>query len=136
MSSNGLSLPAAGSATSCAFKGEQVINALAAATIAIGANLARLIIGRTPLLILLTEAAVRSQGFALGRRSLVGDYLATGRLVRPPKSSRPADYAYYTATTHAGAQRTLVQAFPGRIETQAENDGWKTGSEFLRGRGT
>jgi LysR family glycine cleavage system transcriptional activator len=85
---------------------------------------------------LLTEAAVRGQGVALGRMSLVGDYLATGRLVRPLKSSRPADYAYYTVTTHAGAQRPRVQAFLGWIETQAENDGWKTGSEFLRGRGT
>ena len=71
---------------------------------------------------LLTEAAVRGQGVALGRTSLVGDHLASGRLVRPLKASRPADYAYYTVTTHAGAQRPRVQAFLGWIEAQVERD--------------
>jgi LysR family glycine cleavage system transcriptional activator len=72
---------------------------------------------------MLTEAAVRGQGVGLGRTSLVGDHLASGRLVRPLKASRPADYAYYTVTTHAGAQRPRVQAFLGWIEAQVERDG-------------
>lgn len=70
--------------------------------------------------ILLAEAAVRGLGVALGRVSLVGDHLATGRLVRPLKASRPADYAYYTVTTHAGAERPRVQAFLSWLEAEAE----------------
>lgn len=61
--------------------------------------------------ILLTEAAVRGQGVALGRSSLVGDHLATGRLVRPLKTQRPGDFAYYVVTTQAGAERRRVQTF-------------------------
>jgi LysR family transcriptional regulator, glycine cleavage system transcriptional activator len=72
--------------------------------------------------ILVTEAALRGQGVALGRTSLVGDHLATGRLVRPLKASRPADYAYYAVTTHAGVKRPRIQAFLGWIETQIERD--------------
>ncbi len=72
--------------------------------------------------ILTTEAAVRGLGVALGRMSLVRDSLATGRLVRPLKASRPADYAYYTVTTHAGAERPRVQAFLGWIEAEVERE--------------
>ena len=79
---------------------------------------------------LLTEAAVRGQGVALGRMSLAGDHLATGRLVRPLKASRPADYAYYAVTTHAGAQRPRVQAFLGWIEAQVERDAQETDGHF------
>ena len=80
--------------------------------------------------VLLTEAAVRGQGVALGRMSLVGDHLASGRLVRPLKASRPADYAYYAVTTHAGAQRPRVQAFLGWVEAQAERDARDSDSDF------
>lgn len=72
--------------------------------------------------VLLTEAAVRGQGVALGRTSLVGDYLASGRLVRPLKASRPADYAYYMVTTHAGAEQPRVRAFLAWLEAQVERD--------------
>jgi LysR family glycine cleavage system transcriptional activator len=72
--------------------------------------------------VLLTEAAVRGQGVALGRTSLVGDHLATGRLVRPLKASRPGDYAYYTVTTYAGAERSRVQAFLRWLDEQVERD--------------
>lgn len=72
--------------------------------------------------VLLTEAAVRGQGVALGRTSLVGDYLASGRLVRPLKAARPADYAYYLVTTHAGAEQPRIRAFVDWIETQVEQD--------------
>lgn len=80
--------------------------------------------------ILVTEAALRGQGVALGRTSLVGDHLATGRLVRPLKASRPADYAYYTVTTHAGAKRPRVQAFLGWLESQVERDQRDSDSDF------
>lgn len=72
--------------------------------------------------ILLTEAAVRGQGVALGRLSLVRDHLATGRLIRPLKTSRPADYAYYTVTTQAVAEHPRVQTFLAWLEAQVEND--------------
>jgi LysR family glycine cleavage system transcriptional activator len=80
--------------------------------------------------ILLIEAAVRGFGVALGRMSLVGDHLATGRLVRPLKASRPADYAYYAVTTHAGAERPRVQAFLGWLEAQVEREARETESDI------
>jgi LysR family glycine cleavage system transcriptional activator len=76
--------------------------------------------------ILLVEAAVRGLGVALGRLALVGDHLATGRLVRPLKASRPADYAYYAVTTRAGAQRPRVQAFLGWLEAEVQRDARET----------
>ena len=72
--------------------------------------------------ILLTEAAVAGQGVALGRTSLVGSFLASGRLVRPLNASRPGDYAYYTVTTYAGAERPRVQAFINWLVDQVEQD--------------
>jgi len=72
--------------------------------------------------ILLVEAAVRGQGVALGRLSLVGDHLATGRLVRPLKASQVADYAYYAVTTRSGAERPRVQAFLDWLDAEVERD--------------
>ena len=72
--------------------------------------------------LLLTEAAVRGQGVALGRMSLVRDHLVTGRLLRPLKTARPADYAYYTVTTQEAAEHPRVQTFLSWLETQVEND--------------
>lgn len=72
--------------------------------------------------ILLTEAAVRGLGVALGRMSLVRNHLETGRLVRPLKMSRPADYAYYLVTTEAGAERPRVKVFLDWIERQVQGD--------------
>jgi LysR family glycine cleavage system transcriptional activator len=72
--------------------------------------------------ILLTEAAVRGQGVALGRMSLVRNHLETGRLVRPLKISRPGDYAYYFVTTEAGAERPRVKVFLDWIERQVQDD--------------
>lgn len=66
--------------------------------------------------VLLTEAAVRGQGVALGRTSLVADHLATGRLVRPLNTSRPGDFAYWSVTTAAGAQQARIRAFVEWIE--------------------
>lgn len=72
--------------------------------------------------ILLTEAAVRGQGVALGRMSLVRDHLANGRLIRPFKASRPSEYQYFTVTTEAGAERSRVQVFIRWLEEQVENE--------------
>ncbi|MFT5446337.1 MAG: LysR family glycine cleavage system transcriptional activator [Gammaproteobacteria bacterium] len=68
--------------------------------------------------ILLVEAAVRGQG----RSCLVAEHLASGRLVRPLKASRPVDFAYYTLTTTAGAQHPRIQAFINWIEAQVESE--------------
>lgn len=72
--------------------------------------------------LLLTEAAVRGQGVALGRMSLVRDHLMTGRLLRPLKTSRPADYAYYTVTTQEAVEHPRVQTFLSWLAAQVEND--------------
>ena len=72
--------------------------------------------------LLLTEAAVRGQGVALGRIALVRGHLASGRLIRPLKISRPGDYAYYTVTTQAGAEKPRVRAFINWLRAQVEND--------------
>ncbi len=72
--------------------------------------------------LLLTEAAVRGQGIALGRMSFVRDHLQTGRLVRPLKVSRPADSAYYFVTTEAGAERPRVRVFFDWLERQVQDD--------------
>ncbi len=72
--------------------------------------------------IMLTEAAVRGQGVALGRMSLARNHLETGRLVRPLKASRTADYAYYLVTTEAGAERPRVKVFLDWITRQVEDD--------------
>ena len=72
--------------------------------------------------VLLTEAAVRGQGVALGRMSLVRDHLQTGRLIRPFKASRPSDYAYYFVTTEAGAERPRVKVFFDWIERQVQDE--------------
>ena len=72
--------------------------------------------------VLLTEAAVRGQGVALGRTALVRDHLETGRLVRPLKISRSADYAYYLVTTVADAERPRVKVFLDWVERQVEDE--------------
>lgn len=72
--------------------------------------------------LLLTEAAVRGQGVALGRTALVRAHLAAGTLIRPLKVSRPGDYAYYAVTTHAGAEKPRVRAFINWLHEQVEDD--------------
>lgn len=72
--------------------------------------------------IMLTEAAARGQGVALGRMSLVRDHLQTGRLVRPLKGEQPSDYSYYTVTTVAASKRPRVRAFIRWLEEEADKD--------------
>ena len=72
--------------------------------------------------VLLTEAAIQGHGVALGRMALVRGHLASGRLIRPLRVSRPGDYAYYTVTTHAAAEKPRVQAFLRWLQAQVEGD--------------
>ncbi len=71
---------------------------------------------------LVTEAAVRGQGIALGRMSLVRDHLETGRLVRPLKISRQSDYAYYSVTTEVVAEHPRVRVFNDWLDRQVQGD--------------
>ncbi len=45
--------------------------------------------------VMLTEAAVRGLGVAIGRTSLSGEHLAAGRLVRPFALTMKADFSYF-----------------------------------------
>jgi LysR family glycine cleavage system transcriptional activator len=62
---------------------------------------------------LASQAAIAGQGVALGNTSLVGDDLASGRLVRPFALSVKVapDFAYYVVTPVGGAAQPLVAAF-------------------------
>lgn len=62
---------------------------------------------------LVSQTAVEGQGVALGNTSLVGDDLASGRLVKPFDLSlkAPSLFAYYLVAPPASAERPLVAAF-------------------------
>lgn len=59
----------------------------------------------------LMEAAVRGLGVAIGRTSLAGEHLATGRLVRPFAVTKAADYAYYAVAPEGSESRPRLRAF-------------------------
>lgn len=82
--------------------------------------------------ILLTEAALRGQGVALGRTALVGNYLVGGRLVRPLAASRPADYAYWSVTSHAGTENPRIRAFLAWLDSEVERDAPRSAEEDQR----
>lgn len=60
---------------------------------------------------LLMEAAVRGLGVAIGRTSLSGDHIASGRLVRPFALTRPADFSYWAVCPQGGETRPRLRAF-------------------------
>jgi len=72
--------------------------------------------------VLLTEAAVRGLGVALGRSSLVQDHLNSGKLVRPLKIKKTSEYAYYMLTTEVNAERPRVRVFLDWLKRQADDD--------------
>lgn len=76
---------------------------------------------------MLMEAALRGFGVALGRSGLCADDLAAGRLVRPFRESRPADYAYYAVTPEGHAASPRVAAFLAWIEAEAAKSRLVTG---------
>jgi LysR family glycine cleavage system transcriptional activator len=73
---------------------------------------------------LASQEAIAGRGVALGNTSLVGDDLASGRLVRPFALSLKvaADFAYYLVTPAAVADRPLVAAFRSWALAEAKRD--------------
>jgi LysR family glycine cleavage system transcriptional activator len=65
------------------------------------------------------EAAVEGHGVALGRRVIVADDLATGRLVRPFREWDALGSGYYVVHPHTGAAPDKVRAFIGWLESEA-----------------
>lgn len=76
---------------------------------------------------LASQTAIAGHGVALGNTSLVGDDLASGRLVRPFAFSLKVapDFAYYIVTPLGTADRPLVAAFRAwaLAEARGERDG-------------
>jgi LysR family glycine cleavage system transcriptional activator len=70
----------------------------------------------------LMEAAVRGLGVAIGRTSLAGEHLATGRLVRPFAVTRRADYAYYAVAPEGSETRPRLRAFVDWVAEEARRD--------------
>ena len=73
---------------------------------------------------LASQAAIAGYGVALGNTSLVGDDLASGRLVRPFALSLriASDFAYYVVAPVALAERPLVAAFRGWALAEARGE--------------
>ncbi|HYH21759.1 MAG TPA: transcriptional regulator GcvA [Azospirillum sp.] len=65
------------------------------------------------------EAAIKGQGVAMGRATLVGDEIAAGRLVRLFDLSVPADFGYYVVCPEATADRPKIRTFRAWILTEA-----------------
>jgi hypothetical protein len=57
------------------------------------------------------EAALLGQGVALARTSLVGDDLASGRLVRPIPQAAPTTFRYFLVCRSDVAQQRKVACF-------------------------
>ena len=76
----------------------------------------------------LVEAAARGQGVALGRRALVSDDLATGRLVRPFAISQPYQSAYYIVCPEGQAARPKIKAFRQWLLDEAAGEDAADGS--------
>ena len=71
---------------------------------------------------LLTQATVYGQGVALGRRSLVREYIRTGRLTRPFSDSQPSEFAYYIVLSEEKAEHPRVKVFVQWLEEEARKD--------------
>jgi len=57
------------------------------------------------------QAAVAGQGVALGRTTLIAQYLKTRQLVRPFKISSPAAFAYYFVCLPERVEEAKIRAF-------------------------
>ena len=71
---------------------------------------------------LLTQAVVYGQGVALGRRSLVREYIRTGRLTRPFREVQPSEFAYYTVLAEEKAEHPRVKVFVQWLEEEVRKD--------------
>ncbi|MEI7597970.1 MAG: transcriptional regulator GcvA [Aestuariivirga sp.] len=67
------------------------------------------------------QAAIDGHGVALGDSTLVGDDIASGRLVKPFELSlrSPAQFAYHLITRRETAERPMTKAFRNWIITEA-----------------
>ncbi|MDA0702138.1 MAG: transcriptional regulator GcvA [Proteobacteria bacterium] len=72
---------------------------------------------------LVVQAAVQSQGVALGRTAMATDELASGRLVRPFEYVLPVEYAYYIVYPEAYSERLKVAAFRDWLKQEAVREG-------------
>jgi LysR family glycine cleavage system transcriptional activator len=71
---------------------------------------------------MVVEAAIEGQGVALGRRSLVANDLATGRLVRPFALSLPvSSFSHWLAYKPEAIRRPKVKAFRDWIMAETES---------------
>ncbi len=71
---------------------------------------------------LAVQAAVMGEGVALGRSALVGDDLASGRLIRPFTFSLPAELAFYLVYPPRALQRRKVARFREWILAEVSAD--------------
>lgn len=67
----------------------------------------------------LYQAALLGQGVAIGRSVLIGDELASGRLVRPFAATQLSSYAYYAVTTRTQRANPRVAAFIAWLVAEA-----------------
>jgi LysR family glycine cleavage system transcriptional activator len=70
---------------------------------------------------MVVEAALEGQGVALGRRSLVANDLATGRLVRPFALSLPITFSHWLAYKADALKRPKVRAFRDWVMAETES---------------
>lgn len=80
------------------------------------------------------DAAASGMGVAMGRPTLIGDLIATGRLVRPFDVQLPADVAYYLVALPHSLRLPKVEAFARwlRDEIDAYGEG-RDGASLRRG---
>jgi len=71
---------------------------------------------------MVVEAAIGGQGVALGRRNLVSDDLAAGRLVRPFDLGLPIPFSHWLVYRPDAIRRPKVKAFHDWIVTEAQAD--------------
>jgi LysR family glycine cleavage system transcriptional activator len=64
------------------------------------------------------DAAVSGMGVAMGRPSLVAEFLADGRLVKPFTIELPAEVAYYLVSPPASLASPRVAAFSAWLRTE------------------
>ena len=71
---------------------------------------------------LMYQAAMAGEGVALGRSALVGEHLASGRLIRPFAAFRRAEFAYWVVTSADAGEGPHVAAFRRWITARARGE--------------
>ena len=70
---------------------------------------------------IVVQAAIEGQGVALGRRALVADDLAAGRLVRPFDLGLPLPFSHWLVYPPGAERRPKVRAFRDWLVAEAED---------------